>query len=235
MVKAPKKEAKDSKVTKDRKVQGETKDSQEDNSKAAWNKLYSAINYASKWGDDTPLETYKLCNTNQQKRAFLDKHLADKTLARCRRVQQTQECNKQSESSVLKGWYNQYQVADFEKMPMDSPGLKAYLKTLQSKPHSKKAFADARELEYYYESTEKVEKKQTHEDSTILSRDVLLNQAHHEAMHSRLEVIFESNENSEAIKQDPEEQLTIQVKREQDKTSQTLCRVAQDILRRPVD
>ena len=159
------------KVTKDTKVKGDTEVSQEDNSKAAWNRLYSAINYASKWGDDTPLETYKLCNTNQQKRAFLDKHLADKTLARCRRVQQTQESSKQS-------------------VPVDSPVLKAYLKTLASKPHSKKAFVDAGELEYDYDSTEKAEEQQTHKESTTLSREVSINQAHHEAMSNRPEVTF---------------------------------------------
>jgi hypothetical protein len=40
-------------------------------------------------------------------------------------------------------------------MPRNTPVLKAYLKTLQSKPRSKYAFADARELDYYCESTKK--------------------------------------------------------------------------------
>ena len=76
-------------------------------------------------------------------------------------------------------------------MPVDSPALKAYLETLQSKPHSKKAFVDAGELEYYHESTEKFEEKQIQKGSTILSREALINQADHEAMSSGLEVIFE--------------------------------------------
>jgi hypothetical protein len=79
MVKALEKETTDSKVTKDTKDKGETKDSPQESSKASWNHLYSTLNYASKQGDEDSLGTYKLCSNNQQQtRAFFDEYLADK-------------------------------------------------------------------------------------------------------------------------------------------------------------
>lgn len=119
--------------------------------KCEMDKFYAALCYQKKKGNLAPLEAYSMLSDKAEKQNFLKQWLQDKKFSFVKVVESHATCSK-SGSSTFQGWVSKYQVADYEKLPLDHPLLELKLADLPSRAHPIKTWADRGEKEYYYKS-----------------------------------------------------------------------------------
>ena len=79
------------------------------------------------------------------KRAIQRQWTVDKSQALCM-ITQTQSVERSSSSMRDEGWYNKFQIADIEKINVNSSMLNAAVTKLKSRPHPNPAFAGSPEM-----------------------------------------------------------------------------------------
>ena len=144
-------------------------------------KLYQAMKYQAKKGNPHPLEKYNKLTSRQEKQEFLQKYLTNKKFDYVG-LEQTSEANTSSTSKETEGWLSKYQIADFEKLPVDHPLLNDKLAGLAARAHSCKAWADKGEMEYFYTGAKLTEKGEQYVQSSKVKAKGAINKLLQESM-----------------------------------------------------
>ena len=126
-------------------------------------KMYQAMKYQAKKGNKHPLDSYSKLSTKAEKAEFFAKYLQAKKFDFLE-IKEERSAVSEVTSKETEGWMSKYQIADIEKLPVDHPLMEKKLASLPSRAHSCKAWADEKELEYFYTGTRMTERgdKQTH-------------------------------------------------------------------------
>ena len=114
-------------------------------------KMYQAMKYQAKKGNNHPLEKYNNLTTKAEKQDFYNKYLKDKKFERFD-IEEKNKAEKIQEEKGQEGWMSKFQVADHEKMAWDHPLMESKLASLPSRKHPIQEWADKGEMEYYYSS-----------------------------------------------------------------------------------
>ena len=129
-------------------------------------KMYSAMKYMASKGNPSPLRSYLTLSTKDDKRAFCAKYLNDKKFEWLT-VTETHTAGEDNSLSSEEGWMTRFQIADLEKLPIDSELLKNRIAELPSREHSSNAYKDGGELEYFW--TSNVKRRRTQTDHRAIS------------------------------------------------------------------
>ena len=128
--------------------------------------MYSAMKYMASKGNPSPLRSYLTLSTKDDKRAFCAKYLNDKKFEWLI-VTETHTAGEDNSLSSEEGWMTKFQIADLEKLPIDSELLKNRIAELPSREHSSNAYKDGGELEYFW--TSNVKRRRTQTDHRAIS------------------------------------------------------------------
>ena len=129
-------------------------------------KMYSAMKYMASKGNPSPLRSYLTLSTKDDKRAFCAKYLNDKKFEWLT-VTDTHTAGEDNSLSSEDGWMTRFQIADLEKLQIDSELLKNRIAELPSREHSSNAYKDGGELEYFW--TSNVKRRRTQTDHRAIS------------------------------------------------------------------
>ena len=100
------------------------------------------------------MQSYLALPTKDAKREFCRKYLNDKKFEWLT-VTETHTSGEDNAISHDEGWLSRFQIADLEKLPLESELLKSRLAELPSRGHSSKAYKDAGELAYFWTNSAK--------------------------------------------------------------------------------
>jgi hypothetical protein len=116
------------------------------------NKMYSALQYEKKKnGNSKPLDTYQALQTSKEKHNFWRTFLSDKKFTWLF-VQEDYTHTTSTKDGHIEGWLSKYQVADAEKLPLESELLQDLLADLPCRAHRTASWAAKGEKEYYYQA-----------------------------------------------------------------------------------
>ena len=111
------------------------------------NKMYSAMQYEKKkTGNSKPLETYQALQTTKEKHNFWRSFLSDKKFTWLT-VQENYTHTTSTKDVHIEGWLSKYQVADAEKLPLESELLQDLLADLPCRAHRTASWAAKGEKE----------------------------------------------------------------------------------------
>ena len=119
--------------------------------------MYQAMKYSAKKGNKNPLDTDNKLTSRTDKAEFFAKYMQTKKFDFLELKEERSSVSEVS-SKEAEGWMCKYQIADLEKLPVDHPRMENKLASLPSRAHSCKAWADEKELEYFYTSPKMTER-----------------------------------------------------------------------------
>jgi hypothetical protein len=139
-------------------------------SKGDLNKMYSAMQYEKKKnGNGKPLETYQALQTSKEKHNFWRSFLSDKKFTWLT-VQENYTHTTSTKDVHIEGWLSKYQVADAEKLPLESELLQDLLADLPCRAHRTASWAAKGEKEYYYQAQSQTSVSSNEEHQLMASR-----------------------------------------------------------------
>jgi hypothetical protein len=135
-------------------------------------RMMDKLGHLSRGGHTAPLQRYHSLKSVEDKIQFFKSFKAKGNFAFT--MVESKSYHNVTETDTFEGWMNKYQVADQEKVPVDSDFLKDILAGLTSKRHDNEALADKGELLYHYSARDRTTKRQNYMETTTGTQDMAL-------------------------------------------------------------
>ena len=171
-------------------------------SKQTLDQLYSALKYAKSKGNDAPMNAYLQSTSREEKREFCTKWLGDKKFEWLK-VTDSHVTNIGVHHKGKEGWLNKWQVADLEKMPIDSEIFKNRLTEFASRVPISAVLKDAGELEYYYVSSTMTERCRGQERSLEVAASLDVRASASDILDGFMDSMDESGGTQKALEDGP--------------------------------
>lgn len=196
-------------------------------------KMYSAMRYMKKTtGSNAPMEMYMSLTSKEEKHSFWKRFLVDRKFSWVSMNESSSQTSRRS-TTTEEGWMSRFQIADAEKLPVDSQLLELCLQGLPCRAHRCAAWAEKGEKEYYYKGPERLATMNAYQKELKASREGKLKEAGFDELDEEPWNVEEPKlalEDSNVVKVEPQEAFHKQFQDYQNKVRK-LTKVMSDLNR----